>query len=278
MLKLKKMIHLIVFNLTLLHLFGVSDAVTVKPVMVGESVTLEIQGNGDIEWKFKPHNILIAHINRDEITLLDDILDGGFKGRLTLDQTGSLTINNTRITDSGDYKAINTSTEMLLHTFRLTVYAPLPTPVISTLTQHPAASPESKCVLLCSVVNVSAVSLSWYRGNRLLSNTSVSDLSICLFLSLGVEYQDKNTYSCVVKNPIRNHTTHLDTPCNTHSENGLFPKHVILLVLSAVVGVAMVTAVVTVLVYKFISRRLQKKKRAQEEAKNAYSSLVFCKK
>ncbi|XP_056304499.1 hepatic and glial cell adhesion molecule-like [Danio aesculapii] len=278
MLKLKKMIHLIVFNLTLLHLFGVSGAVTVKPVMVGESVTLEIQGDGDIEWKFRPHNILIAHINRDEIALHDDILDGSFRGRLKLDQTGSLIINNTRITDSGDYKAINTTTEMTLDTFRLTVYAPLPVPVIFTLTQHQAASSESRCVLLCSVLNVSAVSLSWYKGNSLLSNMSVSDLSISLFLPLEVEYQNNNTYSCVVKNPIRNHTTYLETPCNTHSENGLFPKHAILLVLSAVVGVAMVTAVVTVLVYKLISRCLQKKKRAQEEAKNAYSSLVFCKK
>nr|XP_017208771.1 CD48 antigen [Danio rerio] len=243
--------------------------------MVGESVTLEIQRSGDIEWKFRSHNILIAYISRDEIKLQEKVLDGSFRGRLTLDQTGSLTINNTRTTDSGEYKAIMTSTGILLHTFKLTVHAPLPIPVISTyLSPCPNTSSESRCVLLCSVVNVRSATLSWYKGNSVLSSTSASDLSISLSLPLEVELQDKSTYSCVVSNPISNQTTHLDidTLCNTCSD-GLFPKAVILLVLSAVVGVA--AAVVPVLVYKLISRCLQKKKSVQEEAKITYSSIDY---
>ncbi|XP_056303288.1 SLAM family member 9-like isoform X2 [Danio aesculapii] len=238
--------------------------------MVGESVTLKIQRDGDIEWKFEDRNILIAKISRDEITLYDKVLDGSFKGRLKLDQTGSLTITNTRTTDSGDFKTINTSTGKLLKTFMLTVYGPLPIPVIST---DPTTSSESRCVLLCSVVNVSAGSLSWYKGNRVLSSTSVSDIRSRISLHLEVEYQN-NTYSCVVNNPISNQTTHLDinTHCNTRSA-------VILLTLPVVVGmnvgVAVVTAMVTVLVYKFISRCLRRKKHAPEEAKNAYSSLNY---
>ncbi|XP_058615433.1 uncharacterized protein LOC131529647 isoform X2 [Onychostoma macrolepis] len=76
-------------------------------VIVGDSVTLhnDFETNPDwIRWDF--HDIIIAQIRRDRgYICTDDQCNERFRDRLELDHlTGSLTIMNTRTTDSGDYQ------------------------------------------------------------------------------------------------------------------------------------------------------------------------------
>uniref|UniRef100_A0A9J8B849 Ig-like domain-containing protein n=1 Tax=Cyprinus carpio carpio TaxID=630221 RepID=A0A9J8B849_CYPCA len=216
--------------------------------MEGESVTLNtdvntIKKDDQIRWSFIHNNnkILIALINRQNniSTLHDDALDGRFRDRLKLDQTGSLIITNTRTTDSGLYTITGTSTEKPLDTFNLTVYARLSIPVIS----RDSPSSQQNCSLLCSVLNVSRVTLSWYKGNSLFSSISESDFSISLSLPLEVEYQDNNSYSCVVNNPIRNQTTHLDISQLCHTYSVSVP---LIVLVSAAAGFLLIVAAVRI--------------------------------
>ncbi|XP_057181741.1 uncharacterized protein LOC130548756 [Triplophysa rosa] len=205
------------FLLVVHCVFG-ADADEVKSVMEGDSVTLNthlthIQRDIQILWQFVNRGTRIAEINTHGSSIYDD--DERFKGKLQLDsQTGSLTITNITITDSGLYKLhIISDRGTSYKRFNVTVYAGLPVPVIIRNSSQCSSSSErssvSKCVLLCSVMNVTHVSLSWYKGKSLLSSISVSDLNIRLSLPLEVEYQDTNTYRCVFNNSITNHTQHL---------------------------------------------------------------------
>ncbi|XP_073699653.1 natural killer cell receptor 2B4-like [Garra rufa] len=235
------------FWLSLTGVFGESVS-----VMEGNSVTLnsdltEIHEDDEILWKFGAENSLIAEISIEKrvFTTFDGPV-GRFRDRLKLDkQTGSLTITNITTEHDGHYELEIDGPRWSTKTFSVSVYARLPVPVIiRDYSQNLSSSSQQNCLLVCSVVNVSHVTLSWYKGNSLLSSISVSDFSISLSLPLEVEYQDNNTYSCVINNPISKQIKYLNITqlCQTHSDQGIPLFYIVLI--SAVVGFLLIVAAV----------------------------------
>ncbi|KAK9967226.1 hypothetical protein ABG768_001634 [Culter alburnus] len=255
----------VLFCLCWWRLIGVfGDSVS---VMEGDSVTLhtsvtKIRDDDDILWRFGAEKSLIAKISIENqiFSTYDDVPDGRFRDRLKLDnQTGSLIITNITTEHAGDYKLEINGAKLTSKTFSVSVYAPLPTPDITrNCSSSSSSSSSSSCSLVCSAVNVSHVTLSWYKGNSLLSSISVSDLSISLSLPLEVEYQDKNTYSCVLNNPISNQTQHLDITHLCHTCAGV-PLYIVL------ISAAAAGSLVIVVVICCICRRCRKTVETQEE-------------
>ncbi|KAK9967254.1 hypothetical protein ABG768_001661 [Culter alburnus] len=269
------MLHMLVlFCLCWWSLIGVfGDSVS---VMEGDSLTLhtdltEIREDEDLLWKYGAENSLIVQINRENqiSSIYDDVPDGRFRDRLKLDnQTGSLTITNITTEHAGVYELHISGAKRSSKTFSVSVYARLSVPVISSnSSQCSSSSSSSACSLVCSAVNVSHVTLSWYKGNSLLSSISVSDLSISLSLPLEVEYQDKNTYSCVLNNPISNQTQHLDITHLCHTCAGL---PLLFIVLISAAGSLLIVAVVGMF---WICKKCRKTVKTQEEDRTDSSML-----
>ncbi|XP_058618083.1 SLAM family member 9-like [Onychostoma macrolepis] len=242
----------------LVGVFGDSDAVKSVSVTEGDPVTLnpaltDKQSDNLIMWNFKTNGPLIAKINQatNDISIIDDGPDKRFRDRLKLNHlTGSLTIMNITTEHAGVYQVTISSKTKIIYRFNVTVYARLPVPVIIS---DSLQNSSSHCSLVCSVVNVGHVTLSWYKGNSLLSSIGVSDLNNSL--SLHLECLD-DSYSCVLNNPISNQTkyvniTDLCRPCSDCAFCCNASEAVARLAVSVVVGVA----TVAVVVYDIITSR-----------------------
>ncbi|XDV23787.1 hypothetical protein PO909_028199 [Leuciscus waleckii] len=113
----------------LIGVFGVDEVKSVS-VMEGDSVTLntdvtEIHEDDDILWTFGAEKSQIAKIKikKQIFSTYDDVPDGRFRDRLKLDnQTGSLTITDTRTEHAGDYEVKISGNILTTKTFSVSVY------------------------------------------------------------------------------------------------------------------------------------------------------------
>ncbi|TRY60356.1 hypothetical protein DNTS_025771 [Danionella cerebrum] len=221
-----------------------------RSVMEGETVSLSCGTDGGaIRWMFGDEGTLIARIGFGSSgDVFEDVLDGRFRDRLKLDsKTGTLTISNIRAEHTGDYRCYQGS--RLLTVFRVSVYAPVP-----VVTRDCSSSSEQICSLLCSV-NASAATLSWFRGNTLISSINESELSIAL--SLPLEDQENISYSCELHSMVQTQHLNVSQLCEPCADPGHCcgpTELVIRLVLAALVGVATVLLVV----YDVRSRRVER--------------------
>ncbi|XP_070295470.1 SLAM family member 5-like [Salvelinus sp. IW2-2015] len=131
-----------------------------------------------------------------------------FKNRLHWNNvTGVFTLTDLQIDDSGVYTVENVDgdEEKTAHIFQLTVYF-LSKPQV---TVHDSSS----CSVVCSVENGKDVTLSWYRGEEKLNQTSSPDLNITLSLPLKVDVQTRDSYRCEAANPVSKENAVVPNPC-----------------------------------------------------------------
>ncbi|XP_071403229.1 hepatic and glial cell adhesion molecule-like [Centroberyx affinis] len=214
----------------------------------GTTVTLEIgqnllQKDDQILWTYGRDSLdtRIANLNSREVKT--DYTES-FRDRLQLDrQTGSLTITALSVSDCGVYQGQIIGSKISSHRFNLTVYGFVSPPYIKVSASLVCASCSS-LTAECTVENGREVILSWYRGEERLSQTSSPDLSA--MLSLPLEIRDRGIYSCVAKNPVDEKTTklHTEETCLRNGESTWCCQTTVRLVVSAVVGVALIVLVV----------------------------------
>ncbi|XP_038855857.1 uncharacterized protein LOC120052801 [Salvelinus namaycush] len=220
-----KMTTLQYLGISVLFIIDLSGAVNAEVNILTrrerQSVTLHTGLTGlhvdKIFWFFGPV-IPNTSIVESQVIRGENITEfkGRFPDRLQLDrQTGSLTIRNLTLNNSGVYQLDIFNTHKTSQKFYLTVYALVPLPQVRKIPEGDfldSSSEKGSCSVVCSVENRRDMTLSWYRGEKRLNQTSSPDFSI---------------------NPVSNQTTKLniETLCLQYVESGPILITVIVIVL-----------------------------------------------
>ncbi|XP_077081405.1 uncharacterized protein LOC143735210 [Siphateles boraxobius] len=159
------------FNVTVIGVSAAERDEKRKSVEEGESVTLDPgvikKPNDLITWYF--NDILITEITGDQSKICTDVqCKERFRDRLKLDhQTGSLTITNTRNTDSGEYKLlINNSRFSIIKSFSVSAVTAVPDSGPSSAVRNDSREgirvKRLICVAAAVILSVAAAAVIYY--------------------------------------------------------------------------------------------------------------------
>ncbi|XP_056305973.1 CD48 antigen-like [Danio aesculapii] len=247
--------HLIlwIFIVFVIKVLVTAEADELETVLEGDVFTLQTRGMDlesirEVTWLFQKGDktVRIAQMYQGH----EPFYERKSTGRVKMDpKTGSLTIQNISISDSGLYEVTIKTRSVSKKRFRVDVYEAVSVPVITSLddvnqTQGTLKQPQELCSVLCSVKNSRDVLISWYKGGEMIKQSSSPELNISLSLSLELHYGDAESYRCTAHNPVSNKSIQMQirdvcrsTPEDSQDHCGAIEAQ-IRLVLSALVGIA----------------------------------------
>nr|XP_046181742.1 SLAM family member 5-like [Oncorhynchus gorbuscha] len=207
-------------RLTFILLYFVINVLCASQQTV-QSETQQVKGIVGQSFSFQERVIKSGNLLYGELGSIANVFPGKegnitlekrFENRLHLNNvTRYFTLSALQIDDAGVYTVENIDEEKKTTTFELTVYNSVSKPQVTECD-------SSSCSVVCSVDNEKEVTLTLYRGEEILNQTSSPDLITDLSLHLEVEVKNYNsTYSCVASNPVSNETVLVPKCC---SEDG----------------------------------------------------------
>ncbi|KAF7649837.1 hypothetical protein LDENG_00135300, partial [Lucifuga dentata] len=140
-----------------------------------------------------------------------EVLEESYINRLQWSSSSGLfTISNLHKNDSGIYGIDSKKGNLFVTSYKVTVYESVLQPAVNT-----SSVSSDNCTLLCSVDEGDEMTISWYKGEEKV-NQSSSDLS----LLITVHKEDFNSsFTCVAANPADNKTLPVDVTAFCSGQN-----------------------------------------------------------